>query len=126
MRLRDHIADLVHRASDEVHELKFSNRAHSCKRCAECRSNNCRFGNRGINHALRTKAINQAVGDLESAAVDTNVLAQAENGWVALHLLPNSLPDGFQISKLRHDGKEFTTIWRRALSLGCNLGGVRN
>src|ERR1700690_579273 len=108
MRLGDHVADLVHGAADEIHELKLGYRPHSGERGAERRAHNGGFGDGSVNHALGAEAVDEAVGDLKGSAVDADVLADAENGRIALHLFPNSLTDGFQISKLRHGLREFT------------------
>ena len=55
-----------------------------------------------------------ALGDIVSGsinyncpAIDANVLANAKDGWVALHLFPNPLANSFEIGQLRHDGKVY-------------------
>src|ERR1700758_5217884 len=102
MRLRDHVGDLVEGAADEVHELKFGYGPHTGQGRAKRGSDDGRFGDGGIDDALGTEAIDEAVGDLEGAAVDTNVFADAEDGWVMLHFLPDSLADGFEIGEGWH------------------------
>src|SRR6266542_267991 len=107
VRLRDHVADLVHGAADEVHELKFCDGTHAGQRSAESCSHDGRLGNRRIYYALGTEAVNEAVGDLERSAVDADVFTQTEDARVTLHLLPDALADGFEISELWHDGKVY-------------------
>ena len=102
MRLRDHVGDLVEGAADEVHELEFGYGPHAGQGCAKGGSDDGRFGNGRIDDALGTEAIDEAVGDLEGTTVDTNVFADAEDGWVALHFFPDSLADGFEIGEGRH------------------------
>ena len=108
MRLRDHVADLVHGAADEVHELKFGDRTHAGERRAEGRAHDGGFCDRRVDDPLGTEAVNEAVGDFEGAAVDADVFADAEDGGVALHFFPDSLADGFEIGKL-HRVRFFAT-----------------
>ena len=44
------------------------------------------FGNGGIHHALRAKAIDQPFRDFERAAVDADVFPDTEDRGIALHL----------------------------------------
>src|ERR1700677_1695938 len=102
VRLRDHVADLVHGAGDEIHELKFGDRAHAGERRSEGRADDGGLGDGRVDDALGTEAVDESVGDFEGAAVDADVFAQAEDGGVVLHLFPDSLADGFEIGKLGH------------------------
>src|ERR1051326_5244361 len=102
MSLGHHVRDLVHGAGNEVHELKFSHRAHAGKRSAKSRAHNRRLSNRSINHPLSAKAVNKSICDFECATVDSNVLTKTEDGRIALHLLPNALTNSFEICKLGH------------------------
>src|SRR5437899_8004409 len=97
VRLGDHVADLVEGAADEVHELKFGDRAHPCERRSESRAHNGGFGNRRVDDALEAKAVDESVGDFEGAAVDANVFAETEDGRIAVHFFPDSLADGFEV-----------------------------
>ena len=103
VRLGDHVGDLVERAADEVHELKFGDRAHAGERRAEGRAHDGRLGDGRVDDALGAKAVDEAVGDFERAAVDADVFANAEDGRIALHLLPDSLADGFEIGECGHE-----------------------
>src|SRR5262249_7221554 len=89
-------------AADEVHELKLSHWAHAGERRAKRRANNGGFGDRRIDHALRTKVVDETVSHFERAAVNANVFTDAEDGGVGLHFFPESLPDCFEISCLSH------------------------
>ena len=100
VRLGDHVADLVEGAADEVHELKFGDRAHAGERRAESRAHDGGFGDGRVDDALGAEAVDESVGDFERAAVDADVFAEAEDGRVALHFFPDSLADGFEIGKL--------------------------
>ena len=60
------------------------------------------LGDGRINDPLGAEAVDEAVGDFERAAIDADVFANAEDGGVALHFLPDSLADGFEIGELRH------------------------
>src|ERR1043166_1289285 len=116
MCLGHHVRDLVHGTGDEVHKLKLSYRPHAGKRRAKSRTNNRRLRDGCINHALRTEAVNKAVGYFECAAVNTDVLTQTEDGRIALHLLPDSLPNRFEICKLCHELNLLKTLSSRAES----------
>src|ERR1700694_4858537 len=102
MRLSDHVADLVHGAGDEVHKLKFRNRAHAVKRSANRGPDDCRLGNGRINHALGTESVDKSFGDFECATVYSNVFAQTKDSRIALHLFRNSLSNSFEVSEYRH------------------------
>src|SRR5580693_5455961 len=100
--LGHHVYDLVESATDEVHELKLSHGTHTGERGAKGGADNRRFRNRSVNHALGSEAIDEAVSHFESSAINANVLADAKDAGIALHLLPDSLAYGFEIGKLRH------------------------
>src|SRR5271169_6535787 len=100
MRLRDHVADLVEGAADEVHELELGDGTHASERRSEGRAYDGGLGDGRVDDALGAEAVDESVGDLEGAAVDTDVFAEAENSWVAVHFFPDSLADGFEVSKL--------------------------
>jgi hypothetical protein len=102
VRFRDHVADLVEGAADEVHELKFGDGAHSGERCAESRTYDGGFGDGCVDDALRAEAVDEPVGDFKRPAVDADVFTQAEDGWVAVHFFPDSLADGFEVGELGH------------------------
>src|SRR5689334_367009 len=121
MRFCDHVADLVHSAANKVHELKFGDRTHAGQGRSKSRANNRRFRDWRVNHALGTEPVNKAIGDLECAAVNTDVLAEAENRRVALHLFPNSLADGFKIGQLRHNRKKVYYYGRSYVWLGLDI-----
>src|SRR4029077_7472154 len=78
VRFRDHVADLVEGAADEVHELKFGYRAHAGERRSEGRAHNGGRGDGRGDHALGAEAVDESVGDFERAAVNADVFAEAE------------------------------------------------
>src|SRR5215469_5060399 len=102
MRLGQQVNDLVKGASDEVHELKLGHRTHSGEGCAEASVHDGHLGDRSIDHAFRSEAIDEAVGDLESAAVDADVFSDAKDGGIALHLFPDALPDCLEVGNSCH------------------------
>src|SRR4029077_18953407 len=55
-----------------------------------------------VDDTLRTEAVDKAIRDFKRAAVDADVLAEAEDGGVTFHFLPYSLADGFEISESGH------------------------
>jgi len=103
VRLRGHVDDLVEGATDEVHELKLGYGTQSGESGTECRAYDGRLRNRSIDDALGAKAINESVGDFERATVDTDVFADTEDARVALHLLPDTLADGFEVGDHGHE-----------------------
>src|ERR1700682_4306737 len=109
MRRRYHIDDLIEGAADEVHELEFGHGAQSGESSSEGSAYDGRLRNRRIDHALGAESVDEAVGNFEGATVDTDVLAQTKDGWVALHFLPDSLADGFEIGD---DGHELRSVPR--------------
>src|SRR6202140_5020284 len=102
VRFRDHVADLVEGAADEVHELKFGDGAHAGERRSEGRAHDGGLGNRGVDDALGAEAVDETVGDFEGAAVDADVFAEAEDRRVAVHFFPDSLTDGFEVGEWGH------------------------
>jgi len=98
----DHVGDLVEGTADEVHELEFGDGAQAGESCAEGCTDDRGFGDGGIDDPLGAEAVDEAVGDLEGAAVDADVLADTKDGGVALHFFPDSLADGFEIGESRH------------------------
>ena len=98
----NHVDDLVESAADEIHELELGHRTHAGERGAESGADDGGFRDGSINDALGSEAVDEAVGDFECAAVNADVLAQAEDGRVALHFLPDALADGFEIGELWH------------------------
>ena len=100
VRLGDHVGDLVEGAADEVHELKFGDRPHAGERRSESRANDGGLGDGRVDNALGAKAVDEPVGHFESAAVNADVFAKAEDGRVAFHFFPDSLANGFEIGEL--------------------------
>ena len=103
VRLRGHVDDLIEGAADEVHELELGHGAQSGESSSEGSAYDGRLRNWRIDHALGAEAVDETVGDFEGSAVDTDVLAQTKDGWVAFHLLPDSLADGFEIGDDGHE-----------------------
>ena len=97
MSLRDHVGDLVEGAADEVHELEFGDGAHASERGSKGRAYNGGLGDGRVDDSLGAETVDESVGDFEGAAVDADVFAEAEDGWVAVHFFPDSLADGFEV-----------------------------
>src|SRR6202050_3514346 len=97
MRLRDHVADLVEGAADEIHELEFGDGAHPGERRSEGRAYDGGLGDGGVDDALGAEAIDESVGDFETSAVDADVFGAAGDGGLTVHFFPDSLADGFEV-----------------------------
>ncbi len=128
--LGNHVDDLVEGAADEIHELEFGHRTHAGERRAEGRADDGGLRDGRVDDALRAEAIDEAVGDFERAAVDADVFAETEDGRIALHFLPDSLADGFEIGELRHrfhlvDDDHFKCTAASALFDGRGRSGFR-
>ena len=89
-------------ARDEVDELHLRDGPHSHVGRPGCRPNDRRFGDRRINHALLAEALGETLGDFEGTAVQPHVLSENEDALVALHLLPQPLPQRLQIGDFGH------------------------
>ena len=121
MRLGQQVHDLVEGATDEVHELELGDGAHAGQRGAEAGVHDGHLGDGRIHDALRAEAVDEAFGDLERAAVNADVLADAEDGRVALHLFPDALADRFEISDRCH---RVATNCLPILPVPCYLGSA--
>src|SRR5947208_7739616 len=62
-------------ARNKIDELKFGDRPHAHQSRAASRADNCRFGNRRIDHPLFAELIDQTVSDFERAAIRADVFA---------------------------------------------------
>src|ERR1700719_335785 len=120
VRRRYHVDDLIEGAADEVHELELGHGAQPGESSSEGSAYDGRLRNRRIDHAFGAEAVDEAVGNFEGATVDTDVLAQTKDRWVALHFLPDSLADGFEIGD---DGHELRSVQQR--TRGYQLSAVR-
>src|SRR5271166_3412647 len=100
MRFRDHVADLVEGATNEIHELELGDGTHAGERGSEGRADDGGLGDGRVNDTLGAEAVDETVGDFERAAVDADVFAEAEDGGVAVHFFPDSLADGFEVGEL--------------------------
>src|SRR5689334_11505436 len=98
--LRHHVGYLIEGTSDEIHELKFRYWTQSSERSAKRRTDDCGFCDWRVDDTLGTESIDEAICNFEGAAVDADVLADTENGRIALHLFPDSLADRFEIWEL--------------------------
>src|SRR5579863_1711492 len=120
VRFRDHVGNLVHGAGDEIHELEFGDGAHAGERGSEGRAYDGGLGDGRVDDALGAEAVDESVGDFEGAAVDADVLAEAEDGGIAVHFFPDSLADGFEVGEL-HKVQSFKSLLfyaRRARTQG--------
>ena len=82
-RLGGEVRDHVEGAGDEVDELHLGDRPHAHHRRADGRADDRRLGDRRVDDALLAELGDEAVGHLEGAAVDADVLAEQEDARVA-------------------------------------------
>jgi hypothetical protein len=55
-----------------------------------------------VYYAVLPELLHQALGGQEHPAPGSYILAHYEHGWVALHLLPQCFPDGFNYTLYGH------------------------
>ena len=96
MGFGDEVGDLIEAAGDEIDELHFGDGAQAEIAHAAGRADDGRFADGRFDHALAAEFREQAVGDFESAAVDADVLADGDDGGIALHFFEHGLADGFE------------------------------
>jgi hypothetical protein len=94
--------EVVPRAGDEVGELHLGHRAKPHDRRAGGAAHDRCLGERHVEHAPRAELLLKALGDLERAAVDADVLAEHEHALVAPHLRAEAVGDRLEVSLLRH------------------------
>ncbi len=99
--LRGEVRDHVEGAGDEIGELHLGDRAQAHHRRSDGRSDNRGLGDGRVDDAILAELAEQAVGYLEGAAVNADVLAQQEDAVVALHLLQDALADRLHIGRQR-------------------------
>ena len=100
--LGGHGDEVVPRARDEVGELHLGDGPHPHQRRAGRAGDDRRLRERHVDHAPGTELLLEAVGHLERAAVDADVLAEHEHALVAPHLLPEPVADRLEVGLLGH------------------------
>src|SRR5256885_16258545 len=96
--LGDEVGELIEAAGDEVDELHFADGAQAeIAHAASCADDGALADGR-VDDALPAETLQQAFAGFEGAAIDANVLAEKDDGWVALHFFEQGLLDGFEES----------------------------
>ncbi len=80
------IGDLVHGRVDEAHELDLGDRAQSLRGHADGHPGNHPFRQRCVLYTVLAELLLQAGGRAEYPAVDSNILAEHDDGRVVAHL----------------------------------------
>ena len=88
---------LIEPRRHEVGVLELCHRPESLHRRTHRHADNRLLGDRGIHDALSAEPLDEAFRHLEGAAIDTDVLTQHVDAFVALHLLPEGLRDRDQV-----------------------------
>ena len=94
--------DVFHHRIDEAFELRFGDRLHALRGEADREAGDRRFVERRVDHAQIAELLLQADRRAEHAAVDADVLAEHDDGFVALHFVGERLGDGFDEGDLCH------------------------
>ncbi len=77
VRFGDEVGDLIEAAGDEINELHFGHRAQAQIAHAAGGADDGGFADRRFDDALVAESREQALGDLERAAIDADVFAEA-------------------------------------------------
>ena len=96
------VGDLVEAAGHEVRELHLEHGAQAVDGGAGARPDDGGLGQRRVDDALLAETLQHALGDLERAAVDGDVLAHDEDIGIPLHLFPDALADRFDVGGFGH------------------------
>ncbi len=89
-------------AGDEIDELHLRDGPEPHVGRAGGGADDGRFRDRRVDDSLLTEPLEETFRHLERAAVSTDVFAQDEDVFVALHLLQHALANCFQVRHLRH------------------------
>ena len=92
-----HGDEVIPGAGDEVGELHLRHGAHAHDRGARAAADDRGLGQRRVDHPPRAELLLEALGDLERAAVDADVLADHEDPLVAAHLVAKRVRDRLEI-----------------------------
>src|SRR6266853_2968336 len=98
----DIVREHVVRARDEVDELHLRHGTQTHVRRTGRRADNGGLRDRRIDDTRFAELLREAIGDLEGAAVEPDVLAEDEDALVALHLLPQALAQRFEECDFGH------------------------
>src|SRR6185437_9520134 len=90
-------------------------RAHAHQRRAGAGAGDGRLGQRRVDHAPLAELLLEALGDLEGAAVDADVLADHEDPVVAAHLLAQTVGDGLEVRLYSHGTLTAVIVVRTAV-----------
>ena len=90
--IRQHVVG----TGDEVDELHLRNGPEAHVRRAGRGADDRRLGDRRVDHARFAETLGESLGDLECAAIQSDVFAEDEDAIVALHLLPEPLAQRFE------------------------------
>jgi hypothetical protein len=100
-RLRREVRDHVECAGDEIRELHLRHRPETGDRRTHGGARDRGLGDRRVEPPLLAESLDQAVGHLESAAVNADVFPEQEDSRVALHLLEERFTDRVDVERLR-------------------------
>ena len=98
------VDDLIEGEQREVDRHQLHHRSQARHRRADPHADDRVLGDRRVAHAALPELLEQAVGDLEGAAEDADVLAHEEHPLVAGQLLPQPRVESLAIAHLRHHG----------------------
>ncbi len=99
---RGMVDDLVQRQQREVDGHQLDDRPQATHRGADPGADDRVLGDRRVAHPALAELVQQAVGDLEGAAEDTDVLAHHEDALVAPHLLGHRVAQSLAHPQLGH------------------------
>jgi hypothetical protein len=92
---RSVIDDVIDSGVDEARKLDLGDRLQSHCRHTDCRAGDSSFGDRRIDHSLRTEALLQANRSAKDATVDTDIFAEQYNARIVRHFVGERSIHGF-------------------------------
>ena len=116
------VDELVEAVGDEVRVLHLRDGTQPLHRGAHGHAHDGLLADRRVHHALGAELLDEALRDLERAAVDADVLAEEIDALVALHLLPQRLGDRDQVGGLAGVGALAARLVAVAGGAGLDLG----
>ena len=90
-------ADLRGRLGGEIGELELDDRLPARLRCPQGEADHGRFGQRHVDHPLRSEALDEPLAGLEGRAVEADVLAGQEGGRVVRQEIFQGQTDGIAV-----------------------------
>ena len=94
--------DLIERRIDEIGKLNFGDRTQAFHRHPDSDADDRGFGNRRIDHPIRTKLVDEILADQKDVSARADVFTQDERAVVIFHRVVERRPDGLDVIHHSH------------------------